>query len=546
MFKNFTNVILTVLLLFSSLSGVSAIEVSDFSVQHLTNSEGLCSQRIYSIKQTDDGAVWWASKNCVERYNGVSVKCYDLNAPVEVSYMAGHHWNLFLSPEGILYAFDNKGEIFEYDNISDSFFLKMDLREAFGSELILNDIYLNEEGLYVAAGHGAFSLKEGRVVEVISEGTPAHSIIPVGKSIYFCMADGVKAKNSQLIYSGNVISACYDEKNNNLWLGCFNDGVKVVSFAENGKVRSVTEVQSSQNPIRNPVRSICVYDEQTILLGVDGAGVFKASRVAHEAYMADLLFDANNGRNCVLGGNGVYSVLCDIWGGIIVGSYSGGIDIARPIGMASRIFRHQHNNRQTILNDHVNSVVQLSDGRLVMGTDSGVSIFDADDNQWHHSDCGNVIINLCLLSDGTLLAATYGQGVWRISADGQAKQQYSVSNGTLKDDYVFCIYEDRNSGLWMGCLDGQLVHLAQSESEYYDIHNVKDILQLPDGRVVVATASGIFIVDPVAKSVEELEYCLPDVTEVNKYACVLYLHADEELWIGTDGAYVQNSEGSEG
>lgn len=539
--KNIIQTISWILLLAMASISASAIDVSSFSIQHLTNSEGLCSQQIYSVKQTSDGAIWWASKNCIERYNGVSIKCYSLNTPNEVNYLSGHHWTLFLSSKGVLYAYDNKGEIFVYDSVTDEFSLNVDLRTCLGSELLLNDIYFKGDELFVAAGHGVFRVKNGTAEEIIV-GEPANSIVAVGNNLYFCTVSGVKGQNQQEIFSGNVISAFYDEKNNNLWLGCFSDGVKVVSFAKNGKASSITDVESPKHPIHNPVRSICAYDEHTVLLGVDGAGVFQVDRVSAQGYSATLLFDANNGKNGVLGGNGVYSVLCDIWGGVIVGSYSGGIDIAHPIGMASKIFRHQHNNLQTILNDHVNCVAQMPDGRLVMGTDNGVSIYDEEKNQWTHSQCGDVVIDLCLLSDGTLLAATYGRGVLKIFPDGNVRQLYSVSNGILKDDYVFCLHEDRSGGLWMGCLDGQLVYLTRNDVRYFDIHNVKDILQLPDGNVAVGTASGIFVVDPAAGTVEELNYSLPDGAQVSKYVCTLYLHGEDELWIGTDGggAYIYN------
>lgn len=537
MTKNLIQIICSALLLAMSSVQAVAIDVGNFSVQHLTNSEGLCSQQIYSVAQTSDGAVWWASKNCIERYNGVSVKCYSLNVPDDVSYLAGHHWRLSVTSAGRLYAYDNKGEIFVYDNVNDGFSLKVDLRENLGTEFILNDIHFKGEELYIAAGHGAFCVKNGSVEEIIG-GVAVNSIVKVGNNLYFCTTEGVKGLSQQSVFSGNVVSAYYDEKNNNLWLGCFNDGVKIVSFAKNGKPSSVNDVESFSHPIRNPVRSICAYDEHTILLGVDGAGVFQVDRVSAQAFKASLLFDANNGRNGVLGGNGVYSVLCDIWGGIIVGSYSGGIDIAHPIGMASKIFRHQHNNLQTILNDHVNSVAQMPDGRLVMGTDNGVSIYDEKRNQWTHSECGDVVIDLCLLSDGTLLAATYGRGVLKIYPDGDVRQVYSVGNGILKDDYVFCLQEDRSGGLWMGCLDGQLVHLTSKGARYFDIHNVKDMLQLPDGKMAVGTASGIFIIDPASEVVEELNYFLPGGSQVSKYVCTLYLHGEDELWIGTDGGGV--------
>ena len=536
MMRNFIRTFVVMSLSLVSSMSLSAIEVNEFSVQRLTNSEGLCSQQIYSVKQTPDGAIWWASKSCVERYNGVSVKCYCPNAPAEVGYLAGHHWNLFLSADGTIYAFDNKGEVLEYDGVKDAFNLKVNLRDIFGTELILNDICLVGDDMYIAAGHGAFLLRGGSL-EPIYEGSYANAVVPAGQNVYFCMTDGVRGLHSQPIYSGNVVSAYYDEKNNNLWLGCFTEGVKVVSFAKNGKPSSVYDVESSEMPIRNPVRSICAYDEHTVLLGVDGAGVLQTERVSSEGYTARLLFDANNGRNGVLGGNGVYSVLCDLWGDIIIGSYSGGIDIAHPIGMASKIFRHQHNNLQTILNDHVNCVAQMPDGRLVMGTDNGVSIYDEAGSQWVHSEGGDVVIDLHILDSGDLLAATYGRGVLQILPDGQVRQVFSVENGVLKDNHVFCIHEDRDGWLWMGCLDGSLTCLTDDGPRYFNIHNVKDMLQLPGGRMAVGTASGIFLIDPVSGSVDELDYIMPGGVEVNKYVCALYLHLDE-LWIGTDGGGV--------
>ena len=48
---------------------VSAQSVEDFTYQHLGQKEGLSSQRIFSLQQTLDGAIWWSAKNSVERYN---------------------------------------------------------------------------------------------------------------------------------------------------------------------------------------------------------------------------------------------------------------------------------------------------------------------------------------------------------------------------------------------------------------------------------------------------------------------------------------------
>ena len=430
----------------SFLFGIQAIalDVNDFTFKHLTHSDGLCSQRIYSIKQTADGALWWAAKNCVERYNGVEVKCYKLNAPEGVSFQAGRYLKLWLSADGVLYAFDNKGEIYEYSPLKSTFSLKVDLRTIWGSEVILNDIYIDGNSIFLATNSGVYKL-DGEQLRPIKEQLVANSLVEVGDKIYVCSVEGVLefqpslGENSlKTVTEGNVVSGFYDEHNNCLWLGCFTEGVKVVSFAKNGKVSSVSSVVSADIDIKNPVRSIAICNDETMLLGIDGMGVYKATRKANESgnFSAMPLFDANNGQRGVLGGNGVYSVICDCWGNIVVGSYSGGIDIAHPVGMASKIFRHQHNNQQSILNNHVNTVIQTIDGRLAMGTDNGVSVYDEKNNAWVHASSGSVVIDLCVLSDGTLTAATYGAGVLEILPDGRARQLYSVKNGVLKDDYV--------------------------------------------------------------------------------------------------------------
>lgn len=518
-----------------------AVDVNDFTFRHLSYSEGLCSQRIYSIRQTGDGAIWWAAKNCVERYNGVAVKCYKLETSEGFSYHAGRFIKLFLSSDDTLYAFDNKGGIFVYNSRQDKFALIADLRSVVGDEIILNDIHVEADGIWLATGSGIRFFSGGTVCDVMP-GVEANGIVKVDKRLFFCTREGlVECRGSvgedlsiKTLVQSNLVSGYYDRENNRLWLGCFTDGVKVVSFANNGKILSVSSLLTPQ---KNPVRSICAYDKETMLIGVDGKGVLKAVRHPDMSgnYEAETLFDANSGRQGVLNGNGVYSLICDSWGNIVVGSYSGGIDIAHPAGMASTMFRHQRNNRQSILNDHVNSVTQLPDGKLVMGTDNGVSIYDVENNAWNHASNGYVVIDLCVLKDGRLIAATYGGGVMEIFPDGRSRQLYSVENGVLKDDHVYCLFQDKDNGLWLGCLDGPLVLLKGGIPRYFDINNVKDILQFPDGRVAVGTVNGIFLVDGQTGKVEPFDYGSSDWPEVSRYVYDMYLQDDSQLWIGTDG-----------
>lgn len=519
------------------------INVRDFTYKHLTQADGLCSQRIYSICQTGDGAIWWGAKNCVERYNGVSAKCYKLSVPEEYSYYAGRYIKLFVSSSGTLYAFDNKGNIFSYDTYSDSFIFTVDIRTAIGDGGVLNDILVANDQIWFATGNGIYRMTDG-VMECMQSEVAANSVIKTEKRLFFCTDKGLleyketsgKISEVPMLPSFNLLSGYYDEANSVLWLGSFAEGVKVVSFAKNGKISHITDADSPKFKVKHPVRDFCTYGEE-ILIGVDGMGVLKADRNSDESglYALEQLFDANNGETGVLHGNGIYSLLCDTWGNIVIGSYSGGIDIAHPVGMASNLFRHQHNNYQSILNDHVNCVMQMPDGRIAMGTDNGVSIYDVSTQKWVHSSIGSVVIDLCVLSSGKMVAATYGGGLIEVLPDGRSRTFYSVANSPLKDNYVYSVYEDNVGGLWVGCLNGPLVQMKNGKAKHYNINNVKDILQFADGRIAIGTVNGIYLIDPADGQVSELDYFSFLQNDVNKYIQDLYLHNEHSLWIGTDG-----------
>ena len=86
--------LLIVYLLLSALSCLQAQEVDHFTFSHIGSADGMHSQRIYSILQTDDGALWWSSNHGIERYNGVNIKYYALSEIGIYSEVAGRRIEL--------------------------------------------------------------------------------------------------------------------------------------------------------------------------------------------------------------------------------------------------------------------------------------------------------------------------------------------------------------------------------------------------------------------------------------------------------------------
>lgn len=481
-----------------------------FTFTHLGREDGLMLQHIFSICQGQDGAIWWSSKNNVDRYNGRSVQSYWLGKDIPYNDFSGRTLSLAQSPDGVLYAYDNKGKIFRYDPLVDDFIQLEDLASLFGKDVILNQVFLDGEDFWLALNEGAYLLNDGKLTPVL-EGHYTTCLAQFGKDLLLCTVDGVYDTGGTLLYAFNAISAFWDRSSGLLWLGTFQDGVKAVNARG--------ELHDLEGIPHNPVRALAPYSGD-ILVGVDGFGVYYVRR---SSYRAQKLFDANQGH---LHGNGIYALQPDAWGNILIGSYSGGIDIARPSNGIDPI---------SLSNDHVNCVAQLEDGTLALGTDDGVTLFDPAKGESVREAAGHVVLDICQDGDGLLLA-TFGEGVLRADKNGN-RPLYSQGNGVLKSNHVYSLLRDREGHLWMGCLDGDLVEKTEWGYRYYPVHNVQDLIQLPDGRIAVATAAGVWLVTSGQSDVQQLNYSPEnhDPATVNRYVLNLFVYKGRSLYISTDG-----------
>ena len=548
--------LISFILLIVGVLHLPAQEISDFTFSHIGKAEGMHSQRVYSILQTNDGALWWSTKNDVERYNGVSIEHYVLGNPDNYGDRAGKRIKLSSNfevstrvPEpSELLAFDNHGNIYSFDVIHNRFTQVSDVSTKIDGLTDLNDVKKIGDSYWLATNKGVFFL-HGNSISPVLRNCYANCFVRTNHSLLFCTRQGVMEYSNdlrvappsnthvQMIASCDVESGFYDPIYNNVWFGGYSSGIKVISTNNHQKVADISFPH-------NPVRAIIPYDKKTMLVGIDGLGIYKVNRNQQSTNnsTATILFNANQGVHGVLYGNGVYALIRDLWGNLVVGTYSGGIDIARPVGSAVDIFQQKGQGNQSILNDRVNSVCQSKSGKLLMGTDNGVSIFDLSSRTWTHTCQGVVVLNFCLTPRGTILAGTYGHGVLELTDKGDVHTLYSTDNGILQDDHVFKVFYDSDGNLWLGGLDGDLVQLTEKGPRYYPVHYVKDILQLPDGRIAIGTTYGLIFINPITGMSEKITYAPKGSKDVNSFIHTLFLNKNSELWIGTDGGgiYIYN------
>lgn len=524
---------LVIATLFSVLP-VRALQVDDFTFYHIGRANGLDNQRIFSICQTSSGAVWWSSMTGVGRYNGSKVKNYPLDAQTPFSHMGGRVIRLSTDSTAV-YAFDNRGSISRFNPLSGCFDIVTRIPEKTGHDVALNDIRVVGKKLYLAMHDGVYLFQDDALKQVV-KGPYVNSIVPMNDRLLFCGRDGLYDEQGHRLLPYNTECGYYDELSRRLWVGGYESGLHLVTIGQNGTVTTDDFIRLAGDvEPQNPIRSICPYNDETMLIGVDGEGVYQMHRDGRGP--CSMLFDANSTAGGVLHGNGVYCVAVDSWKNIIVGTYSGGIDIARPVGSTTAVYRHVPNNRQSLLNDHVNMVMPLSDDLLMMGTDNGISILNVKTGQWQHSCQGVVALGATRMPDGSVLVSTYGKGVYEIDSHANIRHIYTAGNSALTDDHVYATLQDKDGGYWVGSLNGDLLYRSSAGLQYYPVHDVQAITQLATGQIAVGTAFGLKLITPGNDVVKELNYAPSGVTDVNPFVTHL-LASGLELWIATDGGGV--------
>ena len=277
-----------------------------------------------------------------------------------------------------------------------------------------------------------------------------------GKQLLIGSPSGVfaysqNAAQPRLLLRGySVLSSYHDVKAHQIWLGTFHRGILLVDDRTWKPLSSLTQFSSLSDIPLIPVRSIIPYDAATILMAVDGAGVYAYDK---KTCKTNLLLNTDGRPENILHGNGVYALCKDHLGDLWIGSYSGGVDMAIPMEHTLEFVRHEYLNSQSLINNGVNDIMQSVDAqgrnsKIWYATDKGVSIYDEQTHLWHHSLYNKVALTLCQTADGKVLVGTYGDGIFQVHADGSSSRAYSVSNGKLKTDYVYSIFKDSEGGLW--------------------------------------------------------------------------------------------------
>ena len=558
--KRLQSYILFILLLLATvLPAHGHISRNMFMISNLNTDNGLSSPRVYSIVEAEDGAMWISTKRGVDRYNGQLVSNYTLATEMQYSDACGRNIKLAQDHHRQIYAYDNKGKVYIYNKVKDTFVLRCNLLNILGGSIVLNELLVDEKGnFWLAMDKGLYCLSasaDGK--EIVREKAKGRFIlkdtyinhiqfvgqrllIGTSKDVY-CYSAATQ-KIAKKISGCSVVSSYHDVEGHHIWLGTFHEGVKVVDDSTWKPINSIA-FHSLQNIPQIPVRSIISFNHQTLLMAVDGAGIYAYDKLNKQT---KLLLNTDGRPGNVLKGNGLYTLCRDRFGDLWAGSYSGGVDLAIPMEHTLEYITHEYLNNQSLIDNCVNDVFQSRDGKIWYATDKGVSIYDSQTHFWHHGLYNKVALTICQTVDGRILVGTYGNGVYQVNSDGTSMPAYSVRNGKLKSDYVFSIFADSEGNLWIGCLDGDMACFPSGKNTsrgvkaafYLPVNEVQCITESEDKRsIAVGTSHGCYLIDkqnPMHPRRFFYPGQYPD-KDINLFVNSMVYQNSRHVWIGTDG-----------
>ena len=527
-------------LVFIFLNCVSGVTIAKNSNQfyNLNEDYGMSIRETNEVCEDDDGFIWISSKIGIVRYSRDDIRTYQLPYDTEDIITVRMEYT-----NGKLYVYTNNGQLFIYNNIQDRFELITNLaKQVEDPHVVVNRMLVDaEETIWEASTSGLLRYHKNEGLSTYFDNRNIHFLewlddhrFFYGTEEYIGIFD-ITTKSSAEYYTlpehQNMFFSYikFDQKENTLWLGTLNDGLYCLKKGNAG-----AELTVVANIPNQPVQAICPISKSTLLIGVDGQGVWEMDKHTFEI-LAVYKDDADNPNS--LKGNGVYDIFCDRNNRVWICTYSGGVSFfdQASSSVVTKV-AHIANNPNSLVNNDVNSILEDRNGNLWFATNNGVSYWNTKTNKWksfyHNKEQhAQVFLALCQDSHGRIWAGSYSSGIYILDGNtGNELRHLSQENtpGDFAGDFVFNIIEDQQGDIWIGGVRGDLIRYNYNTDTYtsYPDYTIYNIAEYGPDQLLMGTTYGLLLFDKTDGTHEVLVegFVVSD----------LYI-SEDIVWIGTNG-----------
>ncbi len=515
----------------------SAIFSRNVQFTTLTVSDGLSQAAVNSIVQDQEGYLWFATQEGLNRYDGYEFVTYQHDSSDPKSLSHDWVWSLLVDNAGRLWVGTDGGGLSLYEPKTNNFKHFMHRPNDPGS--LSNDrvrsIFQDRTGqLWVGTDGGGLNRFDPQTETFIHyRHDPAEpeslsndkvlAILEDRAGVLWIGTDGgglsrFDAEREAFIHfrhdpsrpdslSDDRIRVLFEERNGRFWVGTFAGGVNLFNPADESFKRFRHDPQNPISLSHDEVRDIFQDTDGTLWFATDA-----------------------------------------------------GLDEWRPSMQGFLHYTHDSADSSTIASDRVITLYQGRGGVLWVGTYGGISrwnyISDAFTYFRNHSDgapglSNNLITGISESPDGLIWVGTYGGGLNRLNPVTGAVTSFQhdpQDESTLSDNRVMTVFADMTGNVWVGTrnkglnrLDsrsGKLSHFRHDPLDKYSLSadGVACIFGEGDGTLWVGTyGGGLNRLDLLNEKFTSFQHDPSNQSSLSSDRILsIYRDSAGTLWVGTE------------
>lgn len=518
--------------------------------------DGLSNRRVYAIQKGPKGYMWFLTHDGIDRYNGKEFKHYKLmDGEDEINSMMNLNW-LYSDSQGRLWEIGKQGRVFCYESKHDRFQLvyKLPKSETEGLHTPVsygfiddnNIIWLcNQRNIYLYN-----SLTKATVVIKNEINESITDIEQIDETHYFIGTDvGVhyaELKNNVLALSPcekldtlrlQINELFFHKGSRKIFIGTFQRGIYVYDL----NLHKAFHIKSGLIDVS--INRICTFGEKDILIATDGAGVYKMDV---DTYRSEPYIVADFNRYNAMNGNTIYDIYVDNEQRIWMANYPIGITVRNNRYSDYKWIKHSIGNKQSLINDQVNAVMEDEEGDLWYATNNGISLYEHRTQQWHsflsvydkeQKNQSHTFMSLCEVSPGIIWVGGYSSGIYQIDKKKRSVSFFTPAlfgGATIRPDkYIRSITKDRDGYIW----SGGYYNLKRIDLKHKNIESIPglevitDIKERDEKYMWIGTANGLYLLE---KATGKYRYITLPIE--SSYIYSLYQAPNGLLYIGTNNS----------
>ena len=518
--------------------------------------DGLSNRRVYAIQKGPKGYMWFLTHDGIDRYNGKEFKHYKLmDGEDEINSMMNLNW-LYSDSQGRLWEIGKQGRVFCYESKHDRFQLvyKLPKSETEGLHTPVsygfiddnNIIWLcNQRNIYLYN-----SLTKATVVIKNEINESITDIEQIDETHYFIGTD-VGVHYAELRNNVLALSPCekldtlrlqinelfFHKGSRKIFIGTFQRGIYVYDL----NLHKAFHIKSGLIDVS--INRICTFGEKDILIATDGAGVYKMDV---DTYRSEPYIVADFNRYNAMNGNTIYDIYVDNEQRIWMANYPIGITVRNNRYSDYKWIKHSIGNKQSLINDQVNAVMEDEEGDLWYATNNGISLYEHRTQQWHsflsvydkeQKNQSHTFMSLCEVSPGIIWVGGYSSGIYQIDKKKRSVSFFTPAlfgGATIRPDkYIRSITKDRDGYIW----SGGYYNLKRIDLKHKNIESIPglevitDIKERDEKYMWIGTANGLYLLE---KTTGKYRYITLPVE--SSYIYSLYQAPNGLLYIGTNNS----------